>query len=189
MKRITILFLSALAICALTSCVPSLHPLFTKEDVIFKPELVGKWSSADSSDSWKFTKAGSNRYTLVYTDDDGKAGQFKATLFKLGDQQFLDLFPDDDTFDKADAPTLYTWHLQPMHTRAKVDSIGPALEMGFLSPKWMENKLKENPDAIRHETVNDRIVLTAPTKDLQAFVTNNVHSGEMFGKPMDLLRE
>lgn len=187
MKRLTILFISALT-CALTSCVPSLHPLYTKDDVVFDPKLAGQWSQADSKDSWKFTKSGLNRYTLVYTDKEGKAGKFKAALFKLGERRFLDLCPDNETLNQANAPAFYAFHLQPMHTLAKVDRIGTTLVMGFMHPQWIEDKLKESPDAIRHEKINKRILLTAPTKDLQAFIRKHADAG-MFGKPMDLLRE
>lgn len=187
MKRIAILSLLAL-ICALTSCVPSLHPFHAKDDVVFDAKLVGAWSQADSNDSWSFTKAGPTSYTLVYTDKEGKAGTFKALLFKLGEQLFLDLYPDDDTLKKANAPALYAFHLQPMHTLAKVDGTGPTLVMGFMHPQWIEDKLKESPGALRHEKVNNRILLTAPTKDLQAFILKHANEG-MFGEPMILERE
>ena len=188
MKRIALLSLSAL-VFALTSCVPSLHPLYTAEDLTFDPKLVGKWSQADPSDSWEFTKAGKISYLLVYTDKEGKKGDFKANLFKLGEHRFLDLYPDDGALDRAEAPHLYKFHVQPMHTLARIDSIGPTLVMGFMSPDWIKDSLKKNTETICHENIRNRILLTAPTKDLQAFVKKHADGEGMFGRPMDLLRE
>ncbi len=42
---------SALAAAALlvVGCLPSIHPLFTDKDLVFKKELVGTWIDGDSA--------------------------------------------------------------------------------------------------------------------------------------------
>ena len=57
----------------LGGCIPSLHPLFTKKDVFFEPQLVGTWAGEDAKDNWQFRPSITSEklYEVVYTDDDG----------------------------------------------------------------------------------------------------------------------
>ena len=38
------------------SCIPSIHPLWTQDKLVFNENLVGEWSQSDTdhSNSWKF---------------------------------------------------------------------------------------------------------------------------------------
>jgi hypothetical protein len=101
-KTSRLLLLSAFGLLALfvTACVPSLNPFYTAQDVAADPGLPGAWVDAkggDNPDSWTFSPAegpGNPGYTLTVTDNGGKSsGKFKAVLFKLGSERFLDLEP------------------------------------------------------------------------------------------------
>src|SRR6266581_4332910 len=71
MKNI-LLALVLVALCGLIGCIPtSINPLYTGEDLVFDPALIGVWSSkGDSKETWAFEKAGDTEYKLVYTGDD-----------------------------------------------------------------------------------------------------------------------
>jgi len=169
------------------ACVPSLQPFFTPADLTFEPKLVGKWSADNSNDSWEFRRNGDKSYMLIYTDKNGQAGHFDAHLFKLGDLMLLDLYPDDDTVENLEAPDFYRVHIMPIHTLARIDSIGPTLVMSFMHPKWLDEHLATNPDSIPHTRVKDRIVLTGTTRQLQDLVTKHGATENFFTRPMDLL--
>ena len=155
-------FVGALAIVA--GCVPSLHPLYTDKDVVFELGLLGKWSHEDenSKDTWTFTKGNGKEYNLV-VDDGKKQGAFIAHLVKVEGGMFLDIFPKEPNLKEND---FYKMHLLPAHTFMRVKQIKPTLQMAPLNPKWIEKLLEENPDALGHEKVEDRLVLTAKPKEL-----------------------
>jgi hypothetical protein len=53
----------------------------------------------------------------------------------------------------------------------------------------MEELLKENPDAVEHTSVGDRLVLTGSTKELQAFVLKYADNEKAFTNQVILSRE
>ena len=94
-------------------CVPvvSLHPLFTRENLVFEEKLVGTWvkDPNDPEVTWAFSRLEESAakgpleswreditkfYRLDITDQDGRKGSFAACLVKLGDRllDLVDLF-------------------------------------------------------------------------------------------------
>jgi len=151
----------------LAGCIPSLHPLYTEDDLVTDPLLVGVWADKDGKITWTFTENGENAYTLDYADEDGQNGQFAVHLLKLGDRQFLDLYPADPDLQQN---VFYNYHLLPIHTFMRVERQGDSLRMAVLKRNWIKRYLKEHPKAIKHEAVDEGILLTAQPKDLQAFL-------------------
>jgi hypothetical protein len=37
-------------------CIPSLNPLYTDENIVFEPALVGVWKQPQGTARWEFTK-------------------------------------------------------------------------------------------------------------------------------------
>jgi len=188
MKRTALLLIVSVCL-TLAGCVPSLNPLYTEKDLTFDPALVGVWSEQDDSqETWAFEKAGEKQYKLVYTDK-GKTGEFEVRLLKLGGTLYLDLFAEGDGLKDSKRNDFYLSHFIPGHTFAKVTQIGPTLRMAFMNPDWLKKLLEKDPKAIGHQLIGeDRIVLTAPTRELQEFVLK--HAKEAFGsdEPSDLKR-
>ena len=71
----------------------------------------------------------------------------------------------------------------------KVDSIEPELKMQLTLESKMEELLKENPNAVEHIKVEGRLVLTAPTKELQAFVLKYDDNEKLFADEITLKRK
>jgi hypothetical protein len=173
----------------LVGCVPSLHSLYTEEDLISDPALVGVWKEADDGGkkaSWAFTAADNKAYSLLVTDEDGKTGNFEAHLLKLKGVMFLDLFPDKLESSQSD---FYKGHLVPAHSFVRVDQIVPTLRLRDMNFDWMKNFLKDKPAALAHEKMDDAIVLTASTKDLQSFVAAHMNDEGMFDEKTELKRQ
>jgi len=170
----------ALGILMVTAgCIRSLHPLYTEEDVVFEPGLIGEWAEEGDDETWAFSKKSENAYKFVYTDGQGKQGTFSAHLSKIEGHLFLDFFPEEPDTDKND---FYQFHLLPVHTFAHVKQIEPTLQMRFPDPDWLEELLEENPNAIRHEIVEDvGLLLTASTQELQAFWLKHLTTEDAFG--------
>ena len=172
----------------LTGCVPSLHPLYTDEDLVFDPGLIGEWSEQGESETWTFTKSGEKEYGLVYVDEKGKRGEFIVHLVNAEGRLFLDLFPEEPHF-KEDVNDFYTGHLLGVHTFMRVTQIQPTLRMAPLNPDWIKKYLMDHPGDIRHEKVNDGILFTTQPKELQAFLIKHEKTEGAFDEPSDMSRK
>ncbi len=194
-KKILFYLLAAV----LCGCVPvaSLHCLYTDADIVFEEKLLGTWVQEpnDPKTTWEFSRIDepNNAYKLIFTDEEGRKGSFKAHLVKLKGKLFLDVFPAELPWEMED-PNKVDWpynsfFLIPAHTFIKIESIEPRLKMRITQESEMEKLLKDNPKAIEHTSIEDRFVLTAQTKELQAFVLKYADDERMFGDEVALDRK
>jgi hypothetical protein len=168
----------------LTGCLPSLHPLYNDKTMIFREELVGKWLGDDSS-FWQFRRAGEKEYELRICDDEEQLGRFSAHLIEIKGLMFLDLFPDSKALGNMD--DFYKIHFLPVHTFMRIDRTNPNLRLRMIDYEKIENMLKDDPNVIKHEVIDDdRIVLTASTEELQNFVAEHVNT--IFTDASDAIR-
>jgi hypothetical protein len=194
MKK-TLLVLISVVLCAVTGCIPtSINPLYTGEDLVFDPALIGVWrGEGDAKETWAFEKAGDKDYKFVYTEEDGKTGQFEAHLLKLGTTRFLDFFPDESGIEEMNRSGFYKVHLLRTHSFLKVTQIGPALQMAPLDLKWLREFLGKYPNAIRHQKIGEgddaQIVLTGSTPELRQFVEKHLKTEGAFGELINLKRK
>lgn len=197
MKTKKFLFYAIAAIAG--GCVPvlSLHPLYTEKDVVVDKKLYGTWTDDpnDPETTWEFKSIDDpkNAYKLVFADEDGKKGSFVTHLVKLQGKLFLDIFPSELPWEPED-PNKMDWpynslFLIPAHTILKIDSIEPQLKLRLMLESKMEELLKENPSAIEHTLVGDRIVITESTKKLQAFVLKHTDDERVFTDQVILSRK
>ena len=186
----------------LGGCIPvmSLHPLFTEQDLVFEEKLLGTWADDPNKPemTWEFNRlktedANDKTYQLFFTDKEGKKGSFVAHLVKLDDKLFLDAYPSEVPWEPKDpnrVEWLYnTFFLIPAHTFLKIDSIEPHLKICWTTEDKMKEMLKENPDAVKHTLLEDRLVMTAPTKELQAFVLKHADDERVFPAKAVLTRK
>jgi hypothetical protein len=194
-KKLLFYLLAAL----LGGCIPvmSLHPLYTEEDVVFEAKLLGTWMDDPDNPktTWEFSRAGTKEkaYKLVYSDEESKKGSFVVHLVKLENRLFLDVFPDQFPSEQQEWENMkwaYNYFFfEPAHTFIKIDYIEPHLKMRQTVSDDMKELLKENPNVIKHELVEDKIVLTASTKELQAFVLKYAYDIRVFPAKIDLTRK
>lgn len=167
----------------LGGCVlSSLHPLYTDEELIFEEKLIGKWS--EESNVWEFRAGEPNTYQMRVFD--GQEGRFVAHLVKLGDMLFLDIFPDSETL--GEPQDFYGFHILPVHTFMKVEQIEPKLQLRAMNYDKVSKMLQEDPNLLKHEVVDDRIVLTASTEQLQEFIIKYANEEGVFAEATELAR-
>jgi hypothetical protein len=167
----------------LTGCVVSLHPVYTQGDIVFEPALVGRW--AEGPDVFQFEKAGDKTYRLTYTDESGASGTFTAHLLKLDGDLYLDLFPEDPELKEND---FYKMHIVAVHTFMRVKQISPQLQMAFMDYDWLDKLLEKTPEALKHEREENRVIVTASTKELQAFLRKYSKAEGFWGGFLDMKR-
>ena len=167
------------------SCVPSVNPLFTEQDLIFEPALLGTWSNPDGTETWIFTLEDDKEYRAVFRDSDGKKGEFAVNLLRIEGKMFLDLSPIRTGPGESD---FYRSHFLPMHTFVHVSIASPNARLAILEPDWLKAHLAAEPTALRHEKVSGEVVLTASTKELQAFYLKHLSTPNAFSDPEDFVR-
>jgi hypothetical protein len=116
-------------------------------------------------------------------DDNGKTGQFTAHLFKLEQEQFLDLIPADCNY-ATNQSELVAASMFPGHLLIHIAQIEPTLQMSFCDFDWLEKYLMSNPSVLEHRVEDRGILLTADTRALQKFVLQHLGTNGLF-KPFD----
>jgi hypothetical protein len=197
MKRLTMTILTGMATLLAGCVVTSLKPFYTEQDLVFEPGLLGQWMQTNSEQGLltnnviDFKRDGEKGYLMVsisnHEDGQNETNQAVFHLFKLGDQLFLDSLPMN-----THGP-----EFAPLHRLYKVASISPALQMQEMKYDWLTKLLEENPTAVRHEVITERdsenkdstrVVLTASTKELQAFVLQHLSTEDAWGEVTKCVR-
>lgn len=174
---------AAAMILLLAGCVPSLHELYTEDTVVFDPKLVGCWEASDSL--WCFTRhENQDAYDLIIIEKEEQKSYLLAHLVDLDGRRYLDLYPKDQVDLNTGDWTRF--HLLPVHTFMRVETADPNLALALMKPDTVEELLKENPRLVKHEVVDDRVVLTASPRELQAFLKNPKIADRIFEEPEDL---
>jgi hypothetical protein len=205
-KKLLFYLLSAL----LGGCIPvmSLHPLYTEKDVVFENSLLGTWLEDSNDTTWEFKRIRDSNdtaleferpdkpekaYKLIYSSNEDKTkGSFFVHLVKLENRFFLDVFPSQLPCVPQDPNQGWVYNsvfLLPVHTFIKVDTFEPQLRIRLTNNNEMEKLLKEQPNAVRNELVEDNIILTASTKELQTFVLKYAQDDRVFSDKIILTRK
>jgi hypothetical protein len=173
MKKLVLPTLAAIA-CAAAGCLPTtLNPLYTPQDLVIEPALVGSWSP-EAGETWTFTKTDDKSYKLTITDKEGKTGHFEAHLLKLDGILFVDLYPVQAAV-KESAGGVYELLLCRTHTFLKVAQLKPELRLINMNLEWLRGWLEKHPKDLPHHLMQDGLVLlTASTPELQAFVRKHL---------------
>ena len=152
---------------SLSGClVPSLHPFYTDETTVTEPNVAGVWSSDEMT--WTFSAAKDKGYQLNLTEDD-KSATLDVHLFKLDDDLYMDLFPQELPKDLP-LPDIYKMHLLPVHHVMHVVLDRNGMQCRILDLDKMENLLEAYPQLLHHELVDDIVVLTDSPQAIQTFL-------------------
>ena len=172
--RLVSLITAILVISLSTGCIPlSLQGIHTKQNIVFEPGLIGKWSEAGSSERYRFFKAGDDHYYLLHKDEKGREGEFEVYLVDLDGVLFMDLFPEKLENQQSD---FYNMHLWPVHSFVLVEEITPALKLRMMEHGWLEHILETNPGVIDHRWAGEDPVLTASAEELQEFLLKHIQT-------------
>ena len=203
-------FLFYLLAAVLAGCVPvmSLHPLYTEGDIIFEEKLLGTWVDDSNETIWEFKRVvdesekaiefkrpdrPENAYKLLFHNNkDGAKGLFFAHLVKLENMLFLDVCPSQLPCAPKDPNEFQFYNiffLVPVHTFIRVDSVEPRLKMRLTDDDGMKKLLAEDPNVVKYELADDKLILTASTKELQAFVLKYADNNRVFSNEVVLSRK
>ncbi|MCZ6702869.1 MAG: hypothetical protein O6940_07485 [Ignavibacteria bacterium] len=186
-----------------SSCIPSLHPLYTKKDLILDNTIVGTWISNESERDrsiWKIKKyqdteaAGTNDINPLDLGDNlyrlehiqlGETIVFDLYLMKLDNYFYFDFYPNEVGFDND----MKDMHLFPVHTFAKVNIKQDNIIIEQFDINFLEELIEQNKIKISHEKSGQNIILTASTGELQKFVVKYASDEDAVFDPIILNRK
>ncbi len=180
-------------ILGLSSCsVFSVHPLYDEGSLVTDDNLVGLWFNVSDSETYiriepikkyynyKAEQVGGNYYKLIRADK-GDTIWYEAHYLKLNNDYYLDLFPlNGGPFNQDD---LLIRNYFPVHSFIKMElEPDKAVVYTFDEDKLLQ-LFKQNRIRLQHEMVDDYVLITASTKDLQRFILKYSKDREVFGEP------
>lgn len=175
-----------LAVAPLIACITSLHPIYTKADLVEEPALVGLWAEANSKETWRVSEAKDRSYRAVKSDGEGKTAVFIVHLVRLDDTLFLDAYPDRGALPGLDE---YGSNFVPAHSFFQILEFKPRLKIAAISEDWI--RARGRPDAtprLGHELIGNDVILTGSTEELQALLRQAVRDTRAFSSIDELSR-
>ncbi len=179
-----------LSILLLAGCIPSLHPLYTDEDLVWKPALLGTWASSDDSqETWTFAESGTGKtYKVVFGTGDS-SGEFLGRLVRVGAFLYLDLYPEPPDCVDND---FYSFHLWPVHTFYRVEIAEDVFTFIPLDAEEVVDRIRREKGGLKHEVVkadgDEGLIITAAPKEIQAFLLANQTDPDFFVRPTKYTR-
>lgn len=181
MKKLALIFSLAFAVAFIlvAGCIPppSLNPIFTDDDIIFDPDLIGNFIFEESE--WTFQKGSGNSYSLTIINEKDVPMVLVAYLGKINDNLFLDVYLDDTSISEeySDLKIMVV----PIHWFWKMKKTGSDWEMAIWNYDWFTAYIEEHPDAIQLWNLIDvdlnlqnywgpEFIITAPTREIQEFL-------------------
>jgi len=189
MKKVSFILAFTFLVIFLSSCLRTLHPIFTTKDIIYESKLLGSWKTenqgtngfavitnlaADNSIelSEKISAIKQKGYLISYQNEDAQATeQYIGFLARIGKHLYFDYFPADKKGNKT-GDEFFTSHFVKMHTSYRVNiSKDGSFELSQLDELYVTKLINEKKIRISHEKdANGNIVITASTDELQQYI-------------------
>lgn len=189
MKKNHLILLTAILFLFQGCIIHSLYPLYTEETIITNDQLEGFWTMEgnkvdnECAEGLLFERhEGQNHYHLTLCED-GVWSRFDIHLVKIGKNTYIDFYPDRDhprEKRKENKYGLSDLHLYPTHSFSRINISENQLIIESFDMDWLEKLFKEKKIRIKHEMVDDDILLTASSKDLQKFVEKYADNKKAF---------
>jgi len=197
MRTTTAIIAVAMA-AILIGCVPSLHPLYTGSDLVFDEGLVGDWIEEGEDEIWTFEKGGGGYYLTItevedddedqdvdedddaeiddddaHKADDDEVLEFRAFLFELDGRRFIDFYADPGEWSES----AYSDLMLPMHWFGAIEIEDDHFDIAVMDGGKLSSMVEAGTDAPSYVEMDNYLLLTAPTGDLQEFVLDHIDDG------------
>lgn len=146
------------------------------------------------SSMWDFRRKDDGQFLLIHTDDSGKKAAFDIHIIRLGGDLYMDFYPAELPKEEREKDLgmfespyndLFSYHILPVHTFAKLKLDGDSLKIMMFDPDFLEKLLERRQIRIKHEKLEEGgYVLTAPSEELQKFVEKYGNEKEAYIRDM-----
>jgi hypothetical protein len=188
MKKIALTTAFALLLIFLSSCLTTLHPIFTENDLTYDAKLIGIWKTDDQKTDLHQVVI-TNLATESSIDLPGNISSIKqkgylisyqrehtteryiAFLARIGKHLYFDYFPADKK-ENQKIDEFFETHFVKMHTSYRVEILNDgSFELSQLDGSYVKSLIDKKKIRISHETdADDNEVITASTKELQQYL-------------------
>jgi len=189
MKKIILTTAFAFLLIFLSSCLTTLHPIFTEKDLAYDSKLIGAWDTENEGKKGKviisnlatenslelpgnISAIKQQGYFIIYKDENGKTSdQYIAFLARIGKHLYFDYYPADKKEDRK-LDEFFGVHFVKMHTSYRVEILKDgSFELSQLDGSYVKSLIDEKKIRISHETdADDNTIITASTKELQQYL-------------------
>jgi len=188
MKKVSIILGFAFLLIFLSSCLNTLHPIFTEKDLAYDPKLIGIWNTENQGNKGRaiisnlatensvelpgnISTIKQKGYFISYQDKDGDTKQYIAFLARIGKHLYFDYYPADKKEDRK-PDEFFGIHFVKMHTSYRVEILKDgSFELSQLDGSYVKSLIDEKKIRISHEIdAEDDITITASTKELQQYL-------------------
>ncbi len=177
MIRSKILILSlAIILAVINSCtVQSLFPLYTNDKLVYDENILGVWDMGDN-ETWEFVRKTNKKdsvnevppYYELTVIEKGEKAVLDAHLLLLGKYYYFNFYLQEMETENS----MVEFNMLPVNTFARTVIHKDSFNLEFFNPEFITNLIEEKKVRIKHVfTDNDeRLLITAPTYDIQKFV-------------------
>jgi hypothetical protein len=171
--KLTSMLAALAALAVLTGCespapsLISLEPVATAKDTAFDNGLIGTWEEQADKDLIAIIRRADSGGYQISAVSSGAVLSFQAQMFRLGDDEFLDISPADDNDFRI-----------PGHAVMRLWISGSSLRWAFLDSDW----LKEQITALATHNSDGKMQLFSPTAAVRAFIAANGADEKAYGK-------
>ena len=156
------------------------YPFFTKDKVIEYPEVVGKWKLQTTNKISELRCEFANgevewKYNLMLTNRKERVAEYEVTFFEIDRTIFADFI-----LKRGNVDVFAGRNLVEMHTVAKVIRDKNKCEFIGLNISWLKKELERRPHLIKHIRSEDRLLITANSRQLVRFLKRLAHDSEVF---------
>lgn len=178
----------------LTGCIPSLHPLYTKDTLVTYPEAEGIWLDSDGT-YWKIEKGeeADEKGYLVSTGDhlDSLKGNYILGFVSLKGNMYADFYPID-ILDQY----MFRSDVIALHTFARVQIVKDELTFFYPDGDKLQSLFEQGKVRLKHEKTSEpgqlddgSILITASTKELQEFIGRYGTNDQLFSLDNKMTRK
>ena len=187
MKKVSIILVAFLLIF-LSSCLNTLHPIFTEKDLAYDPKLIGTWNTEKQGTKGRVVISNlatensvelpgnistikQKGYFINWQDENGDTKQYIAFLARIGKHLYFDYYPAEKKEDRK-LDEFFGIHFVRMHTSYRVEILKDgSFELSQLDGSYVKSLIDQKKIAISYETdAEDDITITASTKELQQYL-------------------
>jgi hypothetical protein len=185
MNRIRYLAAAGISILLMGCPARSLFPLFTNDDTVFNPILIGTWVDHKNGDTFSFQKSGEKNYQVILREQMGKgkvnSEAYTVLLGQIDKFWFIDSYP---TVKNGSAH-----HSVSAHILSRIWIDQDTLRMASLEDDWLKAMIDADKIDIAHVRRGDDIILTATTDELQTFAAIFAEDNNAFPNQGVLVRK
>jgi len=189
MKKISIILGFTFLLVFLSSCLTTLHPIFTEKDLAYDPKLIGVWNAEREGNKERVTISNlatensvelpgnishikHKGYLISYEHEHSEIpDRYIAFLARIGKYLYFDYYPIDKKEDQY-IDEFFGAHFVKMHTSYRVEILNDgSFELSQLDGSFVNSLIEQKKIRISHETgADDNIMITASTSELQQYL-------------------